>query len=127
MSVTPVTSCTTEAHDNHLGAGFEGSVAKRVDGRYLGRHRTWVKIKARHQLDAKVLAVSWGRDGDLHILCGASDGRALGWAEVFSARVRVAAAAGELTRGSVATIAFSNWTARGRLREARVVSQKRTS
>ncbi|MBO0707414.1 MAG: hypothetical protein J2P44_03545 [Candidatus Dormibacteraeota bacterium] len=124
VSVTPVTSCSSEAHEGHLAAGFEGSVGKRVDGRYLSRHRTWVKIKRRFELDATVRAVSWGRDGELHVLCGGPDGSDVGWAEVFSAPLRTAAAVGELAQGSTVSVVFSNRTARGRLREARIVALK---
>lgn len=108
----------------HLVAGVRGSVAKRLDGRYLGRHRTWVKIKRRFELDRTVLAVRWGRDGELRVLCAAANGQELGWAEAPSARLRAAAAAGRVMPGSLVTIAFSNWTARGRLREARVVASR---
>lgn len=122
VSVTPVTNCSREAHENHLAAGFEGSVAKRIDSRYLGRHRTWVKVKSRHQLDADVLAVSWGHGGELQLLCAEGGAGELGWVEVVSARLRAAAALGELGPGSIVTIVFSNRTARGRLREARIVA-----
>lgn len=124
VSVTPVTSCSGEAHEGHLAAGFEGSVAKRLDGRYLGRHRTWVKIKRKFELDTTVLAVSWGRDGELRVLCTGPGGGDIGWAEIFSSRLRIAAAVRELAPGSTVRVVFSNRTAQGRLREARVVALK---
>lgn len=121
VSLTPAMSCELDAHERHLAAGFEGSVVKRREGHYLGGRRSWVKVKARHELDVEVLALSRDRAGDMRILC-ASDDEELGWAEIWDPALRAAARRGDLRRGARARIRYSNRTARGRLREARATT-----
>lgn len=121
VSLTPAMPCELAAHERHLAAGFEGSVVKRREGRYLGGRRSWVKVKARHELDVEVLAVSRDRTGAVRILC-ASDGEELGWAEVWDPQLRAAARQGDLRGGARARIRYSNRTAQGRLREARATT-----
>lgn len=121
VSLTPAVPCELAAHERHLAAGFEGSVVKRREGHYLGGRRSWVKVKARHELDVEVLALSHDRSGTARILC-ASDGEELGWAEVWDPTLRAAARRGDLRRGARARIRYPNRTVQGRLREARVTT-----
>jgi ATP-dependent DNA ligase len=121
VSATPTTICSAESHEHHLRLGFEGSVAKRRDGRYLPGRRGWLKVKRRDELEATVVGVSQGRDGDeLRVRCATTDGE-LGWAEVWAAEVRRAFEDGALAPGSTVRIVYSSRTPSGRLREARAV------
>lgn len=61
------------AHDVFLGMGLEGSVAKRMDSRYVNRKtRLWVKIKPQNvgDCDARIIGFKPG-NGDLAGLVGA--------------------------------------------------------
>jgi bifunctional non-homologous end joining protein LigD len=102
---------TIAVHEAVVALGLEGSVLKRVASIYRsGRQRTWVKVKARHEVTAVVRAVRQDREGIWHAMCD-SDGR------------RVAALAGPAAAeliGREATIIFSRVDADGGLREARL-------
>lgn len=118
VSVTPAAECSQVEHDRHLAAGFEGSVVKRAESRYLGGSRGWVKVKARRELETEVGAIS--RDGDeLQVLCDTYGDQTV-WAGVWRPELRGAYRRGELNCGDKVRIVYSNTTARGRLREARV-------
>jgi hypothetical protein len=123
VSVTLTANCSVESHERHLRLGFEGSVAKRREGRYLPGRRGWVKVKARRELEATVVGVSQGLDGDeLRVRCASPTLGALGWAEVWKPAVREAFNRGALVSGATVRIAYSSRTPAGRLREAHAVA-----
>jgi hypothetical protein len=84
---------------------------KRVGSAYRpGRHRAWIKRKARFTASAALRSVRQGRDGRWHALCDL-DGR------------RVHALAGTRTAeriGQLVELVYSRVDADGSLREARV-------
>jgi hypothetical protein len=102
---------TLAAHDAIVALGFEGTVLKRPGSAYrAGRHRTWVKHKARLTTLAELRSVHQDRDGLWHAV-GDIDGR------------RVHALAGPSTAervGQLVELVYSRVDADGSLREARV-------
>jgi ATP-dependent DNA ligase len=123
VSVTPTASCSVESHERHLRLGFEGSVAKKRNGRYLPGRRGWLKIKARRELTATVVGVSHGRNGDeLRVRCASPTLGELGWAEVWTPAVREALNCGALAPGATVRLAYSSRTPVGRVREAHAVA-----
>ena len=102
---------TAAAHEAIVALDFEGTVLKRLGSAYRpGRHRTWVKQKARFTAHAELHAVRQDRDGRWHALCEA-DGR----------RIRALASARTTERvGQVVELVYSRVDADGTLREARV-------
>ena len=102
---------TPMVHEAIVALGFEGTVLKRVGSAYRpGRHRTWIKQKARFTAHAELRSVRQDRDGRWHALCEA-DGR------------RVRALASAQTRdliGELVEIVYSRVDADGGLREARI-------
>ena len=126
VSLIDVLAADRDVHDRLLALGFEGSVLKRRDSRYLAgsRSRSWRKLKTRSSSAAVVeIAVADRGTGIVErVGCRVEDdpGR-LTWATVWSAAHR-----GRLTRdpyGSVgrqATVTYTHRTIAGALREARL-------
>jgi bifunctional non-homologous end joining protein LigD len=102
---------TLAAHDAIVALGFEGTVLKRLGSAYRpGRHRTWIKRKARFVACAELRSVHQDREGRWHALCEA-DGR----------RVHALASARTAERiGELVDLVYSRVDADGSLREARV-------
>ena len=102
---------TPNAHEAIVGLGFEGTVLKRSGSAYRpGRHRTWIKRKARFIARAQLRSVHQDREGRWHALCEL-DGR------------RVHALANARTReliGDLVELVYSRVDADGGLREARI-------
>ncbi|MBV9335638.1 MAG: hypothetical protein JO243_07060 [Solirubrobacterales bacterium] len=102
---------TLAAHEAIVALGFEGTVLKRLGSAYRpGRHRAWIKRKARFTASAALCSVRQDRDGCWHALCDL-DGR------------RVHALAGARTAervGQFVELVHSRVDADGSLREARV-------
>ena len=102
---------TLAAHEAIVALGFEGTVLKRVGSAYRpGRHRTWIKRKARFTARAELCSVRQDRDGCWHAVCQ-FDGR------------RVHALAGARTGeriGQLVELVYSRVDADGSLREARI-------
>ena len=102
---------TLAAHEAIVGLGFEGTVLKRIGSAYRpGRHRTWIKQKARFAARAELRSVHQDRAGHWHALCEL-DGR------------RVHAIAGPRTDewiGQLVELVYSRVDADGTLSEARV-------
>ena len=102
---------TLAAHEAIVGLGFEGTVLKRIGSAYRpGRHRTWIKQKARFNARAELRSVHQDRAGQRHALCEL-DGR------------RLHAVAGPSTAawiGQLVELVYSRVDADGTLREARV-------
>jgi hypothetical protein len=90
--------------------GFEGTVLKRAGSTYRpGRHRTWIKHRARLITRAELRTVHQDRDGCRHALCDI-DGR----------RVHALAGARTVERlGQPVELVYSRLDADGSLREAR--------
>ena len=105
---------TPAAHEAIVALGFEGTVLKRVGSAYRpGRHRTWIKQKARFVARAELRSVHQDREGCWHALCEL-DGR------------RVHALASAQTRnliGEPVELVYSRVDADGGLREARIASR----
>lgn len=99
VRLTPRYAADAARHEHHLRLGFEGSVAKRLDGRYAGGRRDWVKVKARHELQARIVSVHRGSDGQWRALCDAGAARP-SWAMAFSPQARAGLRSGELGAGS---------------------------
>lgn len=60
LAIIPMTTDADAARvwlSDHLTAGVEGVVAKRLDHAYLPQRRSWSKIRARSAVDAVVVAV----------------------------------------------------------------------
>jgi bifunctional non-homologous end joining protein LigD len=102
---------TLAAHDAIVALGFEGTVLKRRGSAYRpGRHRTWIKQKARFTARAELRSVHQDRDGSWHALC-----------ELDGRRVHALAAARTPERiGQLVELVYSRVDADGSLREARV-------
>jgi ATP-dependent DNA ligase len=107
-------SATLAAHEAIVALGFEGTVLKRLGSAYRpGRHRTWIKQKARFVARAELRSVHQDREGCWHALCEI-DGR------------RVHALASAQTRnliGEPVELVYSRVDADGGLREARIASR----
>jgi ATP-dependent DNA ligase len=103
---------TRAAHDAIVALGFEGTVIKRCGSSYrAGRHRAWIKRKARLTTRAELCSLHQDRDGCWHALCDL-DGR----------RVHALAGARTVERiGQLVELIYSRVDADGTLREARVV------
>ena len=105
---------TLVAHEAIVALGFEGTVLKRLGSAYRpGRHRTWIKQKARFVARAELRSVHQDREGCWHALCEI-DGR------------RVHSLASAQTRnliGEPVELVYSRVDADGGLREARIASR----
>lgn len=102
---------TLAAHQAIVGLGFEGTVLKRIGSAYRpGRHRTWIKQKARFTARAELCSVHQDRAGHWHALC-----------ELDGRRVHAVAGPGTAERiGQLVELVYSRVDADGTLREARV-------
>lgn len=102
---------TRAAHEAIVALGFEGTVLKRMGSAYrAGRHRTWIKRKARLTAPAALCSVRQGRDGCWHAVC-----------ELDGRRVPALAGASTVERvGQLVELVYSRVDADGTLREARV-------
>jgi ATP-dependent DNA ligase len=102
---------TLAAHEAIVALGFEGTVLKRMGSAYRpGRHRAWVKRKARFTAPAALCSVHQDRDGRWHALC-----------ELDGRRVHALAGARTAERiGQLVELVYSRVDADGSLREARV-------
>ena len=115
-------------HDRLLALGFEGSVLKRRDGRYLpgSRSCSWRKLKTRSSSEAVVEVAPLDRSSGVVERVGcrtADDPGRLTWAAVWSPNLRA-----RLTRdprrviGREVTVTYTHRTIAGALREARLTS-----
>jgi len=102
---------TLAAHEAIVDLGFEGTVLKRAGSSYRpGRHRAWLKHKARFVARAELRSVHQDRDGCWHALC-----------ELNDRRVHAIAGARTAQRiGQLVEVVYSRVDADGSLREARV-------
>ena len=126
VSLIDVFAADRGVHDRLLGLGFEGSVLKRRDGRYLAgrRSRSWRKLKTRSSSAAVVEVAVADRGTGIVERVGcrvADDPDRLTWATVWNPAHR-----GRLTRdargavGREATVTYTHRTSAGALREARL-------
>jgi hypothetical protein len=104
------------AHAAIVDLGFEGTVLKRPNSIYRpGRHRVWLKHKARHTADAVLLAARQDRDGHWHAVC-----------DVGGRRVVALAGAGSTDLvGEPVSVVYSRVDADGGLREVRLAAPTR--
>jgi ATP-dependent DNA ligase len=128
ISVVDVFDADPAVHARLLLLGFEGSVLKRRDGRYLPgrRSRAWRKLKTRASSAAIVEVAAADRTSGTveHVGCRvADDPDRLTWAIVWNPTLRA-----RLTRdpraaiGCDATVTYTHRTIAGALREARLTS-----
>ena len=127
-SLTEALEPSEEGHERLIAAGFEGSVYKRRSSTYRcgQRSASWLKRKARHELEV-VIRPLLTREGIVErVGCALPvDGelRPIGYAEVRQAEVReLLGAHPEEFAGHRASVCFSSVSARGELREARLVT-----
>ncbi len=111
-----VPATAAAAHAAIVGLGFEGTVLKRPNSAYRpGRHRVWVKHKARHTADGVLLAAGQDRDGRWHGVC-----------DVGGRRVVALASASCADRvGELVGLVCSRVDADGGLREVRLAAPPR--
>jgi bifunctional non-homologous end joining protein LigD len=124
VSVAQVLEPSLKRHEQLVELGFEGSVFKRADSRYLPgrRSQSWLKLKARFVRD--VVIDGFGPRGDRieRIRCKSLDGMTLCWAELWSGELRRRVESDPRAWiGRPARVAFSSRAAGGELREARVL------
>ena len=102
---------TLGAHEAIVALGFEGTVLKRLGSAYRpGRHRAWIKRKARFVARAELRSVRQDRDGCWHAVC-----------DIDGHRVHALAGARTAERvGQLVELVYSRVDADGSLREARV-------
>jgi len=102
---------TVAAHEAIVALGFEGTVLKRSGSAYRpGRHRAWIKRKARFTAPAALDSVRQDRDGCWHAIC-----------ELDGRRVHALAGARTAERiGQLVELVYSRVDADGSLREVRV-------
>ena len=126
VSLIDVFAADPIVHDQLVTLGFEGSVLKRRDGRYLPgqRSRSWQKHKTRASTPAVVEVAIADRASAIveRIGCRAADDPdRLTWAAVWHPAHRM-----RLTRdphtalGRDATLTYTHRTVAGALREARL-------
>ncbi|WP_309114745.1 RNA ligase family protein [Saccharothrix sp.] len=62
IALTPATTDRQAAlawlNPDFAAVGIEGVVAKHADGRYLGNHRDWIKVRHQERVDAVVIGVT---------------------------------------------------------------------
>jgi ATP-dependent DNA ligase len=116
IRLAPSQPATLEAHEAIVALGFEGTVLKRLGSAYRpGRHRAWIKRKARFFAHAQLRSVYQDREGRWHALC-----------EIDGRRVHALAGARTAERiGQVVEVVYSRVDADGSLREARVAPRMR--
>jgi ATP-dependent DNA ligase len=102
---------TPTAHEAIVALGFEGTVLKRPGSAYRpGRHRAWIKRKARFVARAELRSIRQDPEGRWHALC-----------ELDDRHVHVLAGARTAERvGQLVDLVYSRVDADGSLREARV-------
>ena len=126
VSLVDVFAADRGVHDDLVALGFEGSVLKRRDGRYLAGRRSpgWRKLKTRSSSAAVVEVAVADRGTGIVERVGcrvAHDPGRLTWATVWSPAHR-----GRLTRdpceaiGREATVTYTHRTIAGALRETRL-------
>jgi bifunctional non-homologous end joining protein LigD len=126
VSVIDVFDADPAIHARLVALGFEGSVLKRRDGRYLPgrRSRAWRKLKTRSSTPAVVEIATADRSSGIVErvgCCAADDPDRLTWAIVWSPMLRA-----RLTNdpreavGREATVIYTHRTITGALREARL-------
>ena len=104
-------TATPAAHDAIVALGFEGTVLKRPGSAYrAGRHRAWVKHKARLSTNAEVRSVHQDRDGQWRVICHVGDRRVHAVAGPDAAELI----------GERVQLVYSRVDANGTLREARI-------
>jgi ATP-dependent DNA ligase len=109
---------TAAAHAAIVGLGFEGTVLKRPNSPYRpGRHRVWLKHKARHTADGMLLAVRRDRDGLWHGVCDVGGRRV----------VALASASATDQVGELVGLVYSRVDADGGLREVRLAAPPRST
>ena len=131
LSLTETLEPSDNCHERLIAAGFEGSVYKRRSSTYRCGHRSgsWLKRKARHELDV-VIRPLLTREGIVErVSCALPmDGEPIpvGYAVVWQSELRemLAARPNEFS-GHRASVAFSSVSARGELREARLTALDR--
>jgi ATP-dependent DNA ligase len=108
----PTLEPAPETHAQLVRRGFEGSMLKRENSSYRpGRTRSWRKLKARHELIARVIGVHQDRERRIWARCALDDGRRCTvWANERA----------EQLIGQSVTVVFSRIDADGGLREARL-------
>ena len=128
VSLTETLEPSEECHERLIAAGFEGSVYKRRSSTYRCGQRSgsWLKRKARHELDVLIRPLLT-REGIVErVSCTLPMDDELvrvGYAEVRRPEVReLLAAQPEEFSGHLAGVVFSSVSARGELREARLVA-----
>ena len=104
---------TLAAHDAIVALGFEGTVLKRPRSAYrAGRHRAWIKQKARFTARVELRSVQRDRGGVWHAVC-----------DLNGRRVHALAGARTAERiGQLVDLVYSRVDADGGLREARVAA-----
>jgi hypothetical protein len=103
-------------HEAIVALGFEGTVLERTGSAYRpGRHRAWIKRRARFVACAELRSVHQDRDGLWHALCELDARR---FHALATARTR------ELI-GELVDLVYSRVDADGSLREARVAMTDR--
>jgi bifunctional non-homologous end joining protein LigD len=128
ISLIDVFDADPIVHDRLLALGFEGSVLKRRDGRYLPGRRSssWRKLKTRSASAAVVEVAAIDRASGIVERVGcrtADDPDRLTWAVVWSHELRA-----RLTRdprraiGRDVIVTYTHRTIAGALREARLTS-----
>jgi bifunctional non-homologous end joining protein LigD len=128
VSLTDTLEASEACHERLLEAGFEGSVYKRQNSRYLSgrRSNSWLKRKARHELEVVLGRVVRNREKVDRASCAIQhlDGQLskVGYAEVWDPELRERLASGLDTRSRRAMVCFSSVSARGELREARLTA-----
>ena len=126
VSLTETLDPSQECHDRLIAAGFEGSVYKRRSSIYRCGHRSgsWLKRKARHELNV-VVRPFVTREGIVErVSCSVTVDSELvpvGYAEVWRSELRERLARHpDRSSGHRASVSFSSVSARGELREARL-------
>jgi bifunctional non-homologous end joining protein LigD len=128
VSLTETLEPSEQCHERLIAAGFEGSVYKRRSSTYRCGHRSasWLKRKARHQLEVVIRPLITRAGIVERVSCRLPvDDRLVrvGYAEVVQAEVRERLAAQpEAFDGHRGSVVFSSVSARGELREARLVA-----
>ena len=128
VSLTETLEPSEKCHERLIAAGFEGSVYKRRSSTYRcgQRSASWLKRKARHEFDVLIRPLLTRKGIVERVSCALPmDGELVsaGYAEVRQPEVReMLAAQPEEFAAHCASVVFSSVSARGELREARLVA-----
>lgn len=126
VSLTETLEPSEECHRRLIASGFEGSVYKRRFSTYRcgRRSASWLKRKARHELDVVVRPFITRKGSIERVSCALTvDGELVpvGYAEVWRSELREQLASHpDRSAGHRASVSFSSVSARGELREARL-------